>query len=228
MDGPEVARIREAYENYRKYGKWNNPNPGREYMVSERYRNLRSILNRKHEYSLPECKILDIGCGNGSLLGWFHEHGAQAKHLFGIDLLPDRVDAARRGYPEFTFEEANAETLTFPDKCFDLISVFTVFSSVLDDRTANNIAKTITRLLKPNGAIIWYDLRYPNPKNDNVRAMTKARIRHLFPDFTLDLESTTLAPPIAEKLGNHTEWLYPLIRKAPILRSHYIGIISKN
>ncbi|WP_195904260.1 class I SAM-dependent methyltransferase [Microvirga lotononidis] len=228
MDGPEVERIRRAYEHYRRHGKWNDPNPGREYMISEGHRDLETIFNDASVYSLPDCRILDIGCGSGNLLGWFHEHGAQARNLYGIDLVPDRIDAARRRYPEFTFEQANAETLNFPDKSFDLISVFTVFSSVLDDRMSSKIAGTITRLLKPDGAIVWYDLRYPNPRNPHVRAMTKAQIRRLFPDFALDLKSTTLLPPIAERLGRHTQWLYPLIRKVPALRSHYMGIISRN
>jgi ubiquinone/menaquinone biosynthesis C-methylase UbiE len=227
MGDPEIERIRQAYENYRRHGKWNSPNPGREYMVSERYRDLSNIFIRSREYSLPECKILDIGCGSGGLLAWFHEYGAKAENLFGVDLVPDRIQAARSRYPQFTFEEANAETLDFPDKCFDLISVFTVFSSILDDRMSKNIAETITRVLKPNGAIVWYDLRYPNPRNNNLRAMTTSQIRYLFPDFVLNLTSTTLVPPIAERLGTHTEWLYPLISKVPVLRSHYIGTISK-
>jgi ubiquinone/menaquinone biosynthesis C-methylase UbiE len=228
MEGPEVERIRQAYEHYRRHGKWNDPNPGRKYMISEGYRDLQNLFTKESKYSLPECKILDIGCGSGSLLNWFSELGAQSKNLSGVDLVPDRIDVARNRYPDFTFETANAESLDFPDKCFDLISTYTVFSSVLDDRMSNNIAKTITRLLKPDGAIIWYDLRYPNPKNRNLRAMTKTRIRRLFPEFNLDLEPTTLLPPIAERLGRHTEWLYPLIRKVPVLRSHYMGTISRN
>jgi len=227
MESPEVERLRQAYEQYRKHGKWNDPNPGRNYMIADGYRDLQKIFDKERRYLLPECRILDIGCGSGNLLGWFHELGAQAQNLFGVDLIPDRIDAARARYPNFTFEVANAETLDFPDKSFDLISIFTVFSSVLDDQMSNKIAKTITRLLKPGGAIIWYDLRYPNPRNPQVRAMTKTRIRRLFPNFTLKLESTTLLPPIAERLGRHTEWLYPLIKQVPILRSHYMGVISR-
>ncbi|MEE1612174.1 class I SAM-dependent methyltransferase [Microvirga sp. CF3016] len=227
MSDAEVDRIRQAYENYRKHGKWNSPNAGRDYMISEGYRELRNILNQERRHSLAEARILDIGCGNGTLLSRFSELGAQADNLFGIDLVADRIAAARNKHPEFTFEVANAEALNFPNESFNLISAFTVFSSVLDESMSDNIARTITRLLKPDGAIIWYDLRYPNPQNPNVKAMTKARIRRLFPDFTLNLRSTTLLPPIAERLGRHTEQLYPLFKKVPVLRSHYIGTLSK-
>lgn len=226
MIDAEVDRIRQAYENYRKHGKWNSPNAGRECMVSEGRRELRNILSQRG-YSLAEARVLDIGCGNGTLLGQFAELGARADNLFGVDLVPDRIAAARIKYPEFAFEVANAEALNFPDESFDLISAFTVFSSVLDASMSDNIARTITRLLKPDGALIWYDLRYPNPQNLNVKAMTKARIRRLFPDFALNLRSTTLLPPIAERLGRHTERLYPLFKKVPVLRSHYIGTLRK-
>jgi ubiquinone/menaquinone biosynthesis C-methylase UbiE len=227
MNDTEVERIRQTYENYRKHGKWNRPNPGRDYMISEGSRELHKIFNGERRHSLSEARILDIGCGNGVLLGSFSELGAQAENLFGVDVVHDRIMAARSKFPAFSFEVANAESLDFPDGFFDLISVFTVFSSVLDDSMSNNIAKTITRLLKPDGAILWYDLRYPNPKNPNVRAMTKTRIRRLFPDFSLNLKSTTLLPPIAERLGRHTALLYPLFKKVPVLRSHYMGILSR-
>jgi SAM-dependent methyltransferase len=227
MKTTEVDRIRQAYEGYRRNGKWNSPNPGRDYMISEGYHDLRDIFQGPSRYLLPEARILDIGCGTGVLLGRFCELGARAENLFGVDLLTDRIAAARTRYPAFTFQEANAERLDFPDGSFDLISVFTVFSSVLDESMSKNIARTITRLLKLDGAVVWYDLRYPNPKNRNVRAMTKARIRHLFPEFDLNLKSTTLVPPIAERLGRHTELLYPLIRKVPVLRSHYVGTLDR-
>jgi SAM-dependent methyltransferase len=148
MNTTEVDRIRQAYEEYRQNGKWNSPNPGRDYMISEGYHDLREIFQRSSRHSLPEARILDIGCGTGVLLGRFCELGAEARNLFGVDLLPDRIAAARNRYPAFTFQEANAERLDFPDRSFDLISVFTVFSSVLDDSMSKNIARTITKLLK--------------------------------------------------------------------------------
>ena len=194
MNDTEVERIRQIYENYSKHGKWNRPNPGWDCMISEGRRELHRIFNRERHSSLSEARILDIGCGSGFLLGRFSELGAQAENLFGVDIVPDRMMAARSKFPAFSFEVANAENLDFPEGSFDLISVFTVFSSVLDDSTSNNIAKTMTRLLKPDGAVLWYDLRYPNPKNRNVRAMTKTRIRRLFPDFSLNLKSITLLP----------------------------------
>jgi hypothetical protein len=68
-------------------------------------------------------------------------------------------------------------------------------------------------------------MRYPNPRNRNVRPMTKARIRELFPSFELQLASLTVLPPLACHLGRGTNSIYPLLARVPILRSHYLGLL---
>jgi ubiquinone/menaquinone biosynthesis C-methylase UbiE len=161
------------------------------------------------------------------MLQWLHEQKARPENLVGIDLLKHRIDAARRLYPSFTIFEANAEQLEFPDAWFDLVLVFTVFSSILNDATAMNIAKTISRVLKPDGAVVWYDLRYPNPRNRNVRAISKAQVRRLFPGFSADLKSLTLLPPLADQLGNGARVLYPILASIPAFRSHYLGLLMR-
>jgi hypothetical protein len=45
---------------------------------------------------------------------------------------------------------------------------------------ARNVARSMIRVLRPGGAVIWYDIRYPNPWNHHLRALTKGRIRRLF------------------------------------------------
>jgi hypothetical protein len=42
---------------------------------------------------------------------------------------------------------------------------------------ARNVARNISRVLTREGAVIWYDMRYPNPWNPNLVTMTKRRIR---------------------------------------------------
>jgi ubiquinone/menaquinone biosynthesis C-methylase UbiE len=174
---------------------------------------------------LSQCRVLDIGCGLGSLLGWFHEQGVPAEGLFGVDLLSYRIEAARKAYPAFTFIEGNAEQLDFPNGWFDLVTVFTVFSSILDDKMARRVAGNIRRVLAPDGAVVWYDMRYPNPWNPNVRAMAKGRIRELFPQFHVELERLTLLPPLARHLGPLTEKLYAPFASIPVLCSHYLGLL---
>ena len=126
-----------------------------------------------------------------------------------------------------SFCRANAEQLGFPDGAFDLVLLFTVFTSILDDRMARSVAREVERVLKPGGAVVWYDFRYDNPWNPNVRGMTKATIRSLFADFELKLQMVTLLPPLARRLGRATSILYPVLAAVPLLRTHYLGLLVK-
>jgi hypothetical protein len=73
-----------------------------------------------------------------------------------------------------------------------------------------------------------YDMRYPNPWNLAIRAMTKSRIRELFPSFELQLDSSALLPPVARRLGPLTDATYRLRASISILRSHYIDFLPPN
>jgi hypothetical protein len=105
------------------------------------------------------------------------------------------------------------------------VLVFTVFSSILDIAMAKSVAQNIGRVLTSRGVVVWYDMRYPNPWNPAIRAMTKSRIRELFPSFELQLEASSLLPPLAYRLGQLTDRAYPLLAAIPFLRSHYVGLL---
>ena len=147
----------------------------------------------------------------------------------GVDLLPDKIARARQRYPDCNIIELNAEILPFGDESFDLLVLMTVFSSILDPAMADNVAAEVTRVLKPGGLILWYDIRYPNPWNPNVRAMTLPRIRALFPDFVPSLETATLIPQLARALGYLNDAslgaAYGGFATLPLLRSHLLGVL---
>jgi ubiquinone/menaquinone biosynthesis C-methylase UbiE len=221
----EILRIRSHYTERDRTHKSNAANPGRQRELRERNNSLARILAERFQYPLSECRVLDVGCGNGGLLGWFHERGVKPENLCGVDLVPNRIRFARETFPAFTFFEGNAEQLDFPDDSFDLVSAFTMFSSIFDVAIAKNVARNIGRVLTSRGVVVWYDLRYPNPWNPGIRAMTKSRIREIFPSFELQLESSTLLPPVARQLGRLTDRTYPLLASIPIMRSHYMGLL---
>lgn len=221
MDSEEVSRIKAFYRRWEPT--YDHGNSGYLKSLEERDTHLKALLGGLP--ALAESRILDVGCGYGSMLDLFHKQGAAADGLFGIDLLPNRIETARRRYPAFTFKEANAEEIDFPDQSFDIITLFTVFSSILEPRMAQNVARSVKRVLARGGVIIWYDMRYPNPWNRNTRPMTKHRIKELFPTFELELESLTLLPPLARHLGRHADSVHPLLAAVPLLRSHYLGLL---
>ena len=134
---------------------------------------------------------------------------------------------ARERFPEISFHRANAEALPFPDCSFDLVLLFTVFSSILSREMTFNIASQVRRILRSGGAIVWYDFRFNNPFNPNVRRVVRSAIRELFPQFSLRLQAVTLLPQLARRLGPLTPRLYPVLARIPFLRTHYLGLLIK-
>jgi ubiquinone/menaquinone biosynthesis C-methylase UbiE len=227
MASDEADRIQRVYTEYQRSGKWNNKNSGFQRMLRERNTALDRILAKRLPRPLSECRILDVGCGKGDLLDFLQKRGAQPQNLFGIDIQPDKIEMARQTHSLFDFQVANAEHLGFPDSHFDVVLLFTVFSSILDETIKRNIALDVTRVLQPDGVILWYDIRYPNPQNPNVRAMTRGSIRSLFQGFDANLEPLTLLPPIAYRLGSFTRSFYGSLASLRFLRSHYIGSLKR-
>ena len=144
-----------------------------------------------------------------------------------MDLLPERINAARAAHPELTFSCGNAESLDFPDSTFDLVLLFTVLSSILDPAMAGNLCGEVMRVLKPGGAVLFYDFRFHNPYNPNVRGLKRRELPFLFQGFNMDLHSLTLLPPLARRLGRWTETFYPALVRAPFLRTHLLGLLIK-
>lgn len=227
----EVERLKRVYRTYREseaiQAQWDSGNPGNRAILGERQEIVEQLLKTQGFLPLSNRRVLEIGCGSGNVLASFLIWGARPENLYGIDLLPDRIEKAQRLYPNFHFRSANAEKLDFPDDYFHLLLFFTVFSSILDEEMAHNVAREAIRVLRPNGAILWYDFRYNNPRNPYVRGMTRRDIRRLFPGFELHLKTITLLPPLSRRLGRLTPVLYPLLAAIPPLRTHYLGLLVK-
>lgn len=227
----EVQRLTQVYQTYQTsatvQAQWTEHNRGNRAIIQERSRYLQGLLQTQGYWPLTQRRLLDIGCGAGRILGNFLAWGAQPHNLYGVDLLPDRIAAAQQAFPDLHFQQANAERIEFPASTFDLVLLFTVFTSILDLQMAHNVAAEVQRVLKPGGAVIWYDFRYNNPYNPHVRGMTRAKIQQLFPEFTLHLRTVTLLPPLARRLGALTPLFYPLLTRLPLLRTHYLGLLVK-
>ena len=103
-----------------------------------------------------------------------------------------------------------------------------MFSSILDDQNRYKVANEIIRLLKPNGIIMYYDVRYNNPTNKNLKAVKRKQLFKLFPNMKKELLSVTLLPYLSRKLGILNNPFYFLLSKISFLRTHYIGIIKKS
>jgi ubiquinone/menaquinone biosynthesis C-methylase UbiE len=224
MATDEARRVLNAYASLRTLDE-RMTNRGFRRLWRERNDALAELFSRRLEKPLSQYRILDFGCGPGDVTGWLSHQGGSSEQIVGVDILGDWIAKARETYPDLTFVEASGEHLPFSDGQFDIVLALTVFSSILDEAIAKQVATELVRVLATRGVIIWYDMRYPNPLNPHLRAMTMSRIRGLFPTLKTELNALTLLPPVAERLGPLTDALYPRLASIPALRSHYFGLL---
>ena len=199
-----------------------------QFFHTQTYRACLEALVRESWFPLQGCRIADIGCGDGTWLLEFAQWGADPVDLFGIDLDETRITAARRRLPASELVACDAHCLPWPSGSFDLVSQFTLLTSVLATPVKQAVAGEMLRVLKPGGIILWYDFQFNNPRNPNVRGIKATEIRSLFPGCDVKLTRVTLAPPIA-RLVVPTSWILALLlEKLPFLRTHYLGIVQKS
>lgn len=194
--------------------------------VQQRERATLALLRWAGLEPLAGRRTLDVGCGSGGELVGFVRWGAWPTRLHGVDLLLDRLGAARRRLPHARWLCATGERLPFADATFDLVTQLTVFTSVLDAERRARIAAEMRRVLRPDGAILWYDFRLPNPFNRDVRPVTRAELRRLFPGWRCAAHRLTLLPPLARLLAPRAPLLCALLERVPWLCTHDLALLQ--
>jgi len=194
----------------------------------QRHREMLRMLYGYGFHPLNDCHILDVGCGNGNLLRQFMHWGGQPENLCGIELREEALQIACKLSPHLDIRCGNAASLPWPKETFDLVVQSTVITSILDKETRRRVANEMIRVLKPEGAILWYDFMRDNLWNPDVRGVKKAEIQALFPGSAIHLRAITLAPPIARRIPQSLlPMFYPLLSSIPFLRTHYLGLFIK-
>ena len=103
----------------------------------------------------PGERVLDVGCGSGSLNRWLAHRTGETNPIMGVDisthLVREAVALARSEGLEgvIEFRAASAEALPFPDSSFDVSMSFTVAQFVDADRMLGEMM----RVTKPGGRI---------------------------------------------------------------------------
>jgi len=185
------------------------------------------MLKRAGIRTLQDKKILDLGCGDGRELINLIRYGAKPENLYGIDLLEDRIIEAKKLHPYINFISGDASTLPYFNEYFDIVMQFTVFTSILDKNMKKKIAEEMIRVLKPNGIILWYDFLFNNPRNPDVKRVSKKDIYEIFPNCEIYLKRIILAPPITRLIARRSQLVCYILEKLKIFNTHYIGIIKK-
>ena len=220
-------------EEYRRRGEaldgdlYAPSNPAEDFMRAGRRRVAAALLRRQGAFPVPGKAILEIGFGRigwlGELLGW----GLRLEDLHGIELDEGRAGIAREALPGADLRVGDAAELPWPEDQFQLIVASTVFTSILDEELRRRIAGEIERTLAPGGALLWYDFRYDNPRNRQVRGVSAPEVRGLFPNLRGELKSITLLPPLTRRIAPWSHPLAALLEGIPFLRSHLVGVLLK-
>ena len=198
--------------------------PGNLFLNQEEERAWTELLRRNGCLPLDERSVLDVGSGSGRLLVRMSFLGARSENLAGIDLLEHEVERARALAPHIDFRVGDATQLAFDDASFDLVTTFTTFSSMRVDETRKRAAAEICRVLRPGGAVLWYDF-WVNPRNPEVQALGMKDIEGLFPGAQIDAKRVTLAPPIARRVAGVSWLACALLDAFPFLRTHWLALI---
>jgi SAM-dependent methyltransferase len=226
----ELDRIRAAYARRKQTlppERYARINPGYLYAMHELETAMASFLCAAGVRSFSGLRVLDAGCGRGSTLRQLLEYGADPRLLFGIDLLQDSVQEARRLGPHFNMVCGSASHLPFLDASFDFVLQFLLFTSVLSGDMKKQLASEIQRVLVPGGKVLWYDFAYNNPKNPDVRGIGRSEIRSLFPHFEMRVRRVILAPPLGRFLARLSPVLYYSLAQMRFLSTHYLCLLVK-
>lgn len=219
----ELQRIAERYARREAGDRYSLLRPEVWQMWQERQRALLRLLARRPGQP-ADWRAAEVGCGAGGNLLDLLRLGLQPAHLTGIELLPERLAAARAALPEgVTLLAGDASAAPIEPGSQDLVLQSTVFSSILDDALQQRVADAMWCWLKPGGAVVWYDFTVNNPRNPDVRGVPLRRVQALFPAGRFTARRVTLAPPLARALPA----AYGLLNAVPWLRTHRLVLIEK-
>lgn len=96
----------------------------------------------------PGSRVLDLGCGNGAMLGSFSGRGWQ---LVGVEVSNSGIEQARKRWPDIRFLEGDATQELSDLGQFDAIINTEVIEHVFLPRP---LVRNCFRLLKPGGILV--------------------------------------------------------------------------
>ena len=133
-------------------------------------------------------RVLDVGCGNGSLISAIYRRGNV--EAYGIDISPNMIGECRGRYTGIHFEVSTGERIGFADGYFDTVITCCVLHHLRDPQ---KFFEEAFRVLKHGGILIAGEPWNPFPikqimdyilspllrAGDN-KTFTRKRLRRLF------------------------------------------------
>ena len=159
-------------------------------------------LDEISEGNRSDIRLAEVGCGTGGKLLRLINMGLNPAHMTGVELLPKNAELARERLPqECRIVQGDACSTGLDDESMDVVFQSLVFTSIPTDSMQEKLAAEMWRILKPGGGILWYDFTVNNPRNHDVRGVTRKRVDALFPQAKRTFHRVTLAPPIGRRMA---------------------------
>ena len=117
-------------------------------------------------------KVLDVGCGTGSLTLTAHSYAGPSEKVHCIDAAPEMIEVAKkkasRSGLEVVFGVGLIEKLAFPNAAFDVVINRLVLHHLPDDLKRTAFSE-ILRVLRPGGHLLIADFNPPtNPMLNHI------------------------------------------------------------
>lgn len=124
-------------------------------LIAEEFSRTRSRIWEElrffEKYVADNEKVLDSGCGNGRLYELFKE---KTISYYGVDFSEELIKIARKHYPQFKFQVADALNLPFSANFFDKVFSIAVLHHIPSKELRLKYLKEIKRVLRPEGILI--------------------------------------------------------------------------
>ena len=107
---------------------------------------LDALLN-KHEISVQNQTVLDVGSGTGFFVDYYLNKGAR---VIGLDLTEASVKFLKRNFPTCQFFQADVSEKKLPvNRSVNLVSVISVFYHIVDDLRFQRAVKNLIDIAAP-------------------------------------------------------------------------------
>jgi len=108
----------------------------------------------------PGERVVDAGCGTGTLALALKENAGRQCEVTGIDASPEMIGVAgkkaRRANADIAFQVEAIEALSFPDESFDLVTSTMMLHHLPEDVERAGLVE-VYRVLKPGGRLLAVD-----------------------------------------------------------------------
>ena len=112
----------------------------------------------------PGDRVLEVGCGTGTLTLTAKRRTGPSGNVFGIDVIPLMIELSQRkaaqAGEEITFQLGSIDDIPFPANTFDVVMCSFMIFHMADETRRKGLVE-INRVLKPQARLLVLDVATP-------------------------------------------------------------------